>query len=142
MLSVVHLLVPYEPPERYKEYTHNGEVIIIDTWALPPDTNKVDFFPYSDVKVTPEWYAHYMSRHLVLIVFALFIYKESDKYKTALLWFLLIHIAGLIDFCLTYGFVWFTINGYEIGFNLIKIVIFMLAIAYEYRRESESAGQA
>lgn len=133
-------MVPYEPPERYKEYTHNGEVIIIDTWALPPDTNKVDLFPYADVKVTPEWYAFYACKHLILITFALFIFKESDKYKVALLCFLLIHIVGLIDFGLAYGLPWFDFRGYPIGFNLIKICIFMLAIGYEYYREHTSTS--
>lgn len=115
-------------------------LVISVIYLTVPDTEPIDFFPYSEMKTTLEWYVFYFCEHLILIVFALFIYQESDKYRTALLVFLLIQIADLIDFCLTYGFVWFTISGYPIGFNLIKIVIFMLAIAYEYRRDAESTG--
>lgn len=112
-------------------------LVISVVHLMVPDTDPIDFFPYSEMKTTLEWYVFYFCEHVILIVFALFIYMESDRYKTALCVFLLIQIADLIDFCLTYGFVWFRIGDYPIGFNLIKVVIFMGAIGYELNRHPE-----
>lgn len=117
-------------------------LIISVIYLLVPDTEPIDFFPFSDMKTTLEWYVFYLCEHLILIVFALFIYMESDKYKIALFVFLLIQIADTIDFCLTYGFVWFHLDKYPVGFNLIKIVIFMIAIAYELGTDNSGHGEA
>lgn len=103
-------------------------------FMLSPETKPYDFFPLADTEVTLEFYIYYLCEHLILVVFAFFIYMESDKYKFSLLVFLLIQVADIVDFCLTYGSAWFEMLGHPITFNVIKILVFILAIEYEFLR--------
>lgn len=96
-----------------------------------PESQPYDFFPFSDSKVTAEWYVFYLCEHLILIVFAFFIFMESDQYKFALGLFLLIQVMDTADFMLTYSDPWFYLNDTPITFNIVKVLIFTCVLAYE-----------
>lgn len=85
-------------------------------------------FPFSDMKLSIQNYVYYACEHLILIVFALFIFMESDRFKFPLAAFLIIQIVDLLDFILTYSEPWFEVNGWPITFNVLKVAIFMLII--------------
>lgn len=101
-------------------------------FLIVPDYPPKDFFPFSDMKVTPEWYVYYLLESLIIVIFAGYLVSESTEHKTITIVFLILQIGELIDFVLTYNMTWFTAYGYPATYNVVKFFVFILVITYEY----------
>jgi hypothetical protein len=101
-------------------------------FLVVPDAPPQDFFPFADMKVTPEWYVYYLIESLIIIIFAGYLVVESKDFKTVAVVFLILQTIELIDFVLTYNMAWFEYRGYPITYNVIKVLVFILVLIYEY----------
>lgn len=101
-------------------------------FMIVPDSPAQDFFPFADMKVTPEWYTYYVVEHVIIIIFSLHFYIEATDDKKIILLFLILQIIDLVDFMLTYNMTWFLYHGHPITFNIIKVLVFGLALSYEF----------
>lgn len=109
-------------------------IILGVVFLIVPDAPPYNFFPYSDMKVTPEWYIYYLLESVIIIIFAIHLRLESDEYKLYTTTFLILQIIELVDFVLTYNMTWFFIKEAPITFNVIKVFIFGSLLAYEILR--------
>lgn len=108
---------------------------------LFPDNNP-DTFPYfcnegiglfclSNVELYPDTYWYFLFEHLILVLIAFYIFTESEKTRTALFIFLIIHVIDTGDYLLAYGQTWFMVGVYPIDWNVLKAIIFTIAIINE-----------
>lgn len=100
--------------------------------ALPYSTDVFDFFPASDQLLTTQTYVWFLCQRLVMIVLAFIIYNESDLYRLALLTYLLIQVLKFLDYLICYNEVWVRIWNVPFSSNTLGILVFGLAIAYEF----------
>ena len=88
-------------------------------------------FPFSDQKLTVETWFYFLFEHLIVVILALAILVDAQEYRFALKTFVVIEIIDTVDYILTYGTPWGVIK-----WNVIKVVLFTLTIAYERFRTS------
>lgn len=69
-----------------------------------------------------------------MVAFALIIYDESPDYKRVLLIFVWLQIFDAIGFVLSYDD---PLKDYILNFNILKLTIFILAIALEIWKPSK-----
>src|SRR5688572_26561459 len=127
--STVFTFIPDIEIKRYKPYTHEGKVIIIDTWALPEDEGFHDYFLFSDQKLTLETHLFFLFEHLILVILSLALYIDAPKYKSALFIFIVIQVLDTLIYLLSYGNLKFM--DIPVTWNFMKIFIFSLAIINE-----------
>lgn len=94
-----------------------------------PDTSP--FFLWSDYEVTDNTYWYFGMEHLILVLFASYILYNGRDFITALQVFLFIQFIDLLDYVLVYGEIWFYASTFPVSWNVLKAVIFTLAIAAE-----------
>lgn len=85
-------------------------------------------FPYSQMILTPETWFYFFFEHVIVLILAVVIYLSSEKYKVALMTFVIISLVDTVDYCLTYGEPWW--SGPP-TWNHIKVFLFGTSIAYE-----------
>lgn len=85
-------------------------------------------FPFSDVVMPAENWFYYLFEHLILVLLALALVSDATEYKFSLWTFVGIEIADTIDYVLFYGEPWLP---YFPTWNIIKIVLFGMAVAYD-----------
>lgn len=98
-----------------------------------PD-NDVDTHPYflfSDYELTKGTYWYFMMEHIIVILYAAYILITGTEFRTALKIFLLIQIIDLLDYVLGYGEIWFYASTFPVSWNILKAVVFMIAIINE-----------
>lgn len=100
--------------------------------ALPYSAELKDYFPLADMKLALQTHVYFICERIVLIIFAWIIYNESTRFKGALLVFFLLKIAVLIDYLLCYNIVWERIWGVPVSMSTFSILIFGLAICYQW----------
>lgn len=90
------------------------------------------FFYLVNVEVTPNTYLYFFFQRLGWILIGSYIVYTGQRFLTALWVFLVIQAADLIDYVLSYNWVWMYIGEAPISWNVLKCVVFMLAIANEF----------
>lgn len=88
-------------------------------------------YPFSDVEITRDTYVYFLVEHLILVIFALDRLAISQKFRTALIIFVWIQVIDTFDYTLFYGQTWFYIESFPVSWNILKVVIFVLAIMNE-----------
>jgi hypothetical protein len=95
------------------------------------DPKSKAYFPFSEVELYRDTFYHYLMIYSIAFILSLYIWINATKHHTALLIFTLIHFVALIDYRLNYNETWFEIGVYPISWNILKVVIFTLAIINE-----------
>lgn len=110
---------------------------IAEGWA-DKKWGEVDLFLLIDAKMSPSSYVYYNNETLERILLALFIrYLMSmidflKPYRHYAMAFAVLEGIDLIDFWLNGNTLWFEYQGYPITFNVIKFLVFILVIIYDY----------
>lgn len=128
--STVFTFIPDVELKRYKPYTHEGKVIMIDTWALPEDDGFYDYFLFSDQKLSLETHLFFLFEHFILVALAIAIYLGSTEFRTALFIYIVIQSVDTLIYILAYGS--FRFADIPINWNFMKVTIFGLAMVIEY----------
>lgn len=108
---------PDDDPNTYP-YFCNGEL----PWAM---------FCISDVEVTKNVYIYFLFEHLILVMFAFYMWAEAVRNRVALFIFFWIHVIDTIDYLVAYGQTWFYVAYYPINWNVLKAAVFAIAIINE-----------
>lgn len=127
--STVFLFIPNVKIERYKPYNYEGKVIMIDTWALPVDEGFIDWFPFSDQKLSLETHLFFLFEHLILVLLAITLYMGATQYRTAFFVYVIIQALDTLIYLLAYGNFGFT--DIPVTWNSLKLFVFLLAIGNE-----------
>lgn len=85
---------------------------------------QIGFPLISDQRLTFQTYAYFVLEHLTWIGLSFALCLGERRYLKPLLAFLVIQIAHLFDFCLTYNEVWFHFLGLPISMNTVGVCIF------------------
>lgn len=93
-----------------------------------PHKGEIGFILNPDVKLSYNQYFWFLCEHLIMVAFAAVILDESQTHKNLLAVFLLIQVASLIGFILSYDD---PLKEYVITFNILKLLIFLSAIVID-----------
>lgn len=85
----------------------------------------------SDVELYPDMFIYFLFIHLSLLLLSVYIFLTGQEFKTALLIFCLVHVIDVIDYLVMYGQIWFYYRTYPISWNMVRNVVFLLAIFNE-----------
>lgn len=89
------------------------------------------YFPFNqDVVLTRDTYFYFLFERLIMVVMSLYIYLDSEKFKTALKVFVLIQVFDAVDYALTYNKTWF-LEGFLVSWDILKVSLFSIAIINE-----------
>lgn len=88
----------------------------------------------SRVELTRDTHVYFIFEHLRFIMLSLYIYYEPKKFPKALLTFVAIQVIDLFDYLIGYSQTWVYIGTCPISWNILKVVIFMVAIFNEVSR--------
>lgn len=92
---------------------------------------KIDLFYLTDAQWNPSSYVYFTGESLAYIALALII-RNLTPYKHIALAFIIVESIDLIDFYVTKNGAWFVFYGWPITYNIIKLVIFVLFLTYEF----------
>lgn len=107
---------------------------------LPYDDQfgRVDLFLNSDRAIYPSSYFYYSGETILYILLAVLIMwlmskiQAISEYKHYALVFIVLELGDLIDFWITNNEFWFEFRGHPITYNVIKVLVFILVLLYEY----------
>jgi hypothetical protein len=113
-----------------------GKLILLYTtiltgvvFLLVPDTIKpINYFPFYGVEMYLKTYIYFIFEKLIVIALAYIIASEEHKYKQETQIFFWLMVADLVDYLLTYSWVWFRIGSFPVSMNIIKTLIFGFVI--------------
>lgn len=97
-----------------------------------PHKGEVGFILNPDVKLSYNQYFWFLCEHLIMVALAAIILDEAQTHKRLLAVFLFLQIASFVGFILSYDD---PLKKYVITFNILKLVIFLCAIAFEFRNK-------
>lgn len=98
-------------------------------YVMIPRTEPVDFFLFSDMKLSLATHVYFIGEKLVLIILAYILYcEDKSEFIKA---FLVLMVADLVDYLLTYNSIWFTFV-IPISMNVCKVIIFSLLILKQW----------
>lgn len=115
-------------------------VIKNDPYYPCPDTDPIstDYFPLICIEVYPDTHLFFWLAHVAWIIGSLHMLNLTTEFKTAYRIFLLIHIIGLADYFLIYGQTWFYAGSAPVSYNIVKVLIFVIAITNEILKELDT----
>lgn len=99
-----------------------------------PDKGEIGFILNPKVTLSYNQYFWFICQHLIMVSFALIIYDESEDHKTVLGVFVWLQIADMVGFVLSYDD---PLKDYILNFNILKLTIFILAVAVELWKHSK-----
>lgn len=115
--SAPSLKYPDDIPETYP-YFCNDEI----PWAR---------WCFNKVELYPDTYYYFIFEELILLVFTIYIYVKVKEFKLAHGIFVLIQLVDVFDYLLSYQKTWLYVSSYPISWNVLKVVVFSLAIVNE-----------
>lgn len=95
------------------------------------DVHSHPYFLLSDVELYRDTYYHYLMIYGIAFIVAVYLWISATKHYAALFIFALIHLITLVDYYFNYNETWFYYRDYPIGWNIIKVLVFSLAIINE-----------
>lgn len=107
-------------------------ILVSLVFLLVPVNDVMVGFLFSDMKVTVEYYVFSIFEKFVLIILAYIIANESTEYRNAIWIFFWLMVADLVDYLLTYSGIWFSIGELPISMNILRSLIFGVAILQSY----------
>lgn len=99
-----------------------------DNW-LP---GQRDFFLFADHKMHFSSIVYYTIEHVVYFLLGLFIYSFVHVTRPYSMAFCMFEILDIGDFFATANGSWFFFMGLPVTFNVIKVVVFVLLIIWNY----------
>jgi hypothetical protein len=99
---------------------------------------KIDLFYLRDEQWNPSSYVYFAGESLAYIALASFAMHLVSKiptlspYRHFVLIFIVLESIDLVDFFFSKSGLWFEYRGYPITYNIVKVLIFILVIIYEY----------
>lgn len=105
-------------------------------FLVVPDNDVTIGYPFSDMRVSLEFYIYSLAEKLGILIFIYIIAKESTAYREAIWIFLWLSVLDLVDFLLNYSEVWFYLDGFPVSMNVVKCVIFGIVILNEIWKKS------
>lgn len=100
--------------------------MIADGILSPYET--VDYFIFSDVKLTPQTHAYFICMLIQFAVLYYSIYRLGHNLKPEFFVVFICHVAFLIEYFFTYGDPWFWVFIVPIGMDFIYGVILAMLI--------------
>lgn len=111
-------------------------VLSVSTFFIHvPHVGRVGFILNPEVTLSYNQYFWMLGEHLIMITLSLIIWDEAQEYKNLVWIFVLIQIADLIAFILSYND---PLKDYFLTFNFIKLLIFGLAIGIDLWKTSNA----
>lgn len=107
-------------------------ILVSLVFLLVPANDVTMGFLFSDMMVTVEYYIFSIFEKFVLIILAYIIANESTEYRNAVWIFFWLMVADLVDYLLTYSDIWFSIDELPVSMNILKSLIFGVAILHAY----------
>lgn len=103
---------------------------------LPDGLSPRDYFIFSEMKLYPATYIYFLLEKITVIILAYIIANESTEYRTAIWVFFWLLCADAVDFALSYNTVWVNLDGFPVSMNILKVVVFIVAILRELWKKS------
>lgn len=98
-------------------------------FLMLPDTVKpVNYFPFYGVEMYLKTYIYFIFEKLIVIVLAYIIAAEEHQFKQETKIFFWLMVADLIDYLLTYSWVWFRVGTFPVSMNIVKTLVFGFVI--------------
>ena len=108
------------------------------TYLIAPTTDSMDWFLFSDMKLTLKTHVYFICEKVIVIILAWIIAAESRAYRGVLQVFFWLVVVDLLDYLLSYGSIWFYLWGFPVSMNILKVVIFGIVIAKAWIRTASS----
>jgi hypothetical protein len=86
---------------------------------------------FSEVKLSRDTFWYFLFEETILLIIALYIYTEVKKHRAALAVFVFIQVIDILDYLISYQKTWMYIGPYPLSWNILKVVVFSLAIMNE-----------
>lgn len=102
--------------------------------VTPDYTRTVTPFLFSDMQLSLATHIYFICEKLTMVILAYVIYNEATTYRSALLIFLLLIVADLADYLLSYSSIWFSVGTIPVSINTVKCLIFGLTILYTWTK--------
>jgi hypothetical protein len=93
----------------------------------------IDLFLLEEAKWNPSSYVYFAGESLAYIFLALII-RKLTPFRHVALAYIVIESIDLIDFFVTKNGPWFDFYGWPITYNIIKVMVFVIFLTYEYAR--------
>jgi hypothetical protein len=77
---------------------------------------------------------NYLGNQIVIICLSLLLFYESSKYRFVFKAFLVLQIANIFDYMITFNTGWFVVSDFIVTFNTVMCFLLTLVIVYEYGR--------
>lgn len=94
--------------------------------------NEESLFLLSDHKMYFRSYVYYTCEHIIYFLLALMVSVEIKQARMYATLFCVLELGDIADFWITANGDWFEYQGYPITYNVIKVLVFILVIIYEY----------
>lgn len=124
LTGVVFTVIPNQDYIPLKEITIDGVVYI-----QKENPNTTDYFPFSDVKLYRDTYIYFILEKLVVVFLAFLILSEEFRFRNQVGIFFALMVLDLVDYLLTYGSVYFSIGGFPVSMNMIKVCVFLVVFS-------------
>lgn len=95
---------------------------------------KQAFFLLSEHKMWFSSVVYYVAEHFVDITFMVILFFEAPHLRFIVAFYAGLEFLDCVDFLISGNSAWFIFNGWPVTFNVIKILVFILAIEYEFLR--------
>ena len=98
-------------------------------FLIVPDTVKpINYFPFFGVELYLKTYIYFIFEKLIVITLAYVIAIEAKQYRQETQIFFWLMVVDLIDYLLTYSWVWFRVGAFPVSMNIIKTFVFGIVI--------------
>src|SRR5688500_10550508 len=103
-----------------------------------PHKESIGIVLKTDVTISYNQYFWMLCEHLIMIILALIIREESRDYRRLVEVYVMLQVSDVFAFILAYDD---PFKDYYISFNMMKIIVFILAIAIEYGTTGKTRKQ-
>lgn len=100
--------------------------------AMPVTDGRVGFV-FVDGSIRVVDYVYFLMEHVIKIILCYTIYSQAQRHRFPLLVFLVIQVADLIDFTLTFNNPWYSVGPIPVGINTLGIAIFTISVFHDER---------
>lgn len=103
-----------------------------------PVTEPRALFPFSTVQLSMDTWFYFLFEKVIVLILAIVILNDTTVHRGALWIFVIIQCVEIIDYLLFYGEPW---SKNIPSWNILKVVIFGLAIAVELPKIKHGTGR-
>jgi hypothetical protein len=103
-----------------------------------PHIGAIGFVLNPEVTLSYNQYFWMLCEHLIMVILALIIREESRDYRRLVEVYVMLQVLDVFAFILAYDD---PFKDYYISFNMMKIIVFILAIAIEYGTTGKTRKQ-